>query len=245
MARTHGHGNPNWSRDETILALDLYFRCAGEIPNSDDIRIVELSKELRVLPIHEVDLRNATFRNPDGVAFKLQNLRQVATGQGFANTSVNDRNIWKEFGSQPVIVAHLANSIRAAAKEMEKSPDAPWSSEDDVEFFEGRVLTKLHRIKERAKGLRKKLLAVRRRLGALTCDMCARPCGSTDSQIDDAPFEVHHVVPLSATILRRTRLADVALLCANCHRILHRAIANRKRWIGLPEARTLVKVTRE
>jgi 5-methylcytosine-specific restriction enzyme A len=244
MARTHGHGNPNWSRDETILALDLYFRCAGEIPNSDDALITELSRELRGLPIHEVALRNATFRNPDGVAFKLQNLRQVATGQGFGNTSANDRNIWEEFGSQPGTVARLANSIRDAAKEMEKLSDAPWNSDDDVEFFEGRVLTKLHRIKERAHGLRKKLLAARRRLGALTCEMCARPCESTDSQIDDAPFEVHHVVPLSATLMRRTRLTDVALLCANCHRILHRAIANRKRWIGIPEARTLVKATR-
>jgi len=31
MAVTHGHGNPKWTRDETILALDLYFDCKGHV----------------------------------------------------------------------------------------------------------------------------------------------------------------------------------------------------------------------
>jgi hypothetical protein len=29
MAVTQGHGNPNWTRDETILALDLYLKSSG------------------------------------------------------------------------------------------------------------------------------------------------------------------------------------------------------------------------
>lgn len=31
MARTQGHGNPNWTRDETILALDLYLELNGDV----------------------------------------------------------------------------------------------------------------------------------------------------------------------------------------------------------------------
>ncbi len=52
MARTSGHGNPKWNRDETILALDLYFDCEGAIPSHLDQRIVELSNFLRRLPYH-------------------------------------------------------------------------------------------------------------------------------------------------------------------------------------------------
>jgi 5-methylcytosine-specific restriction protein A len=64
MAVTHGHGNPKWSRDETILALDLYFQCEGKIPSKSDDRVVELSKLLRNHPLHQDAAKNSTFRNP-------------------------------------------------------------------------------------------------------------------------------------------------------------------------------------
>lgn len=79
MAVTQGHGNPKWTREETILALDLYFDCEDQIPSSNDSRVKGLSELLRSFPYHTHAARKESFRNPDGVAFKLQNLRQVAT----------------------------------------------------------------------------------------------------------------------------------------------------------------------
>src|SRR2546428_7519523 len=101
MARTQGHGNPNWTRDETILALDLYLDLRGQIPSEDDNRVRELSALLRRYPYHAVAARRESFRNPAGVAFKLQNLRQVATGKGLANVSDTDRLVWGELGNDP------------------------------------------------------------------------------------------------------------------------------------------------
>lgn len=34
MAVTKGHGNPNWNRDETILALEAYFALGGKNPSA-------------------------------------------------------------------------------------------------------------------------------------------------------------------------------------------------------------------
>jgi len=87
MAVTHGHGNPHWTRDETVLALDLYFDSDGKIPSSTDDRVQALSELLRSFPHHSMSARKPSFRNADGVAFKLQNLNQVATGKGLGNTS--------------------------------------------------------------------------------------------------------------------------------------------------------------
>src|ERR1700685_594232 len=101
MARTQGHGNPNWTRDETILALALYFDCDAVIPLKSDARIQRLSALLRQMPYHAEAARKETFRNPDGVAFKLLNLRSVATGRGLGNTSKTDREVWEAFGSDP------------------------------------------------------------------------------------------------------------------------------------------------
>jgi hypothetical protein len=41
--------NPTWSRDELILALDLYLRHRERLPDSDDAEIVELSHTLNSL----------------------------------------------------------------------------------------------------------------------------------------------------------------------------------------------------
>lgn len=82
MAVTHGHGNPNWTKDETILALDLLFKLNGANPSPSDKRVIALSNTLNQLPIHPLEIRKAQFRNPAGVAFKIQNLKSVATGKG-------------------------------------------------------------------------------------------------------------------------------------------------------------------
>jgi 5-methylcytosine-specific restriction protein A len=240
MARTHGHGNPNWSRDETILALNLYFECGRNVPDASDARVVRVSEILRQLPLHFTTKRTETFRNPDGVAFKLQNLHNVATGKGLKHVAEMDRKVWSDLGGRPEIVKGLAEAIVRGARQLESS--AASEDEGDVVFAEGRLLTRVHNLRERAPGLRKRLLAARLLRGAVVCDMCSRQSPALDESIADAWFEVHHVIPLSAAPERSTRLADLVLLCACCHRLLHRAIADRGYWIGISEAKELVSL---
>jgi len=244
MARTQGHGNPKWTRDETILALDLYFECHNNIPSRGDMRVQKLSDLLRRLPYHGIQSRKESFRNPDGVAFKLQNLRNVDTGKGLGNVSEMDRGVWAEFGSHPVKAKQLAALIRTGVELVEATQEA-LDIIDDEEFFEGRVLTELHKKRERDPNVRKRILASRRRAGALTCDMCKAQSPSGDPALEDATFEAHHLMPISMAIERKTRLVDIALLCANCHRLLHRAISTRKRWLDISEGREIVGLLEE
>ncbi|WP_186081792.1 HNH endonuclease [Burkholderia gladioli] len=236
MARTHGHGNPNWTRDETILALDLYFDLNGKIPSGSDERVRTLSEVLRRFPYHAEASRKESFRNPDGVVFKLQNLRQIATGKGLGNVSETDRAVWSEFGASSAAVKSLANLIRAGLAASE--PAGPLML--DTEFTEGRLVTELHSRRERDPKLRARLLSLRRCRGELFCEMCGAPPFCTNTALKEAHFEAHHIVPLSSsTGIRTTRLSDLALLCANCHRLLHRAIAVEKRWLTVAEGRTI------
>ena len=239
MAVTHGHGNPNWTRDETILALDLYFRCNGKIPSSADIRVRELSTLLRKLPYDGATHRNETFRNPDGVAFKLQNLHKVATGKGLGNVSKTDRIVWAELGMRRNEVAQLAELIRRSLDAGELRDDTG-DSEEEEEFFEGRLLTTFHKKKERNRNIRRKLLTSRLKRGSLACDMCGHKPNSGNIKFEDAPFEAHHLLPMSMAMERKIQLKDMALLCANCHRLLHRAIVLNGRWLTIDEARRMV-----
>ena len=237
MAKTRGHGNPDWNREETILALALYNELNGKIPSGSDRRVQELSNVLRALPYHANVSRKPTFRNPDGIAFKLQNLRQIGTGKGLPNVSVTDRQVWLDLGNQPQRVKELASMIRDAAG----VPDlvVPTTEEEDFEFAEGRLITTLHRRRERSPRLRVKLLISRKRRGKIACDMCGIHPIATNPAILEAQFEVHHVIPLSADASPITRLADTALLCASCHRLLHKAIAVEKRWLDIAQAKQI------
>jgi 5-methylcytosine-specific restriction protein A len=233
MAVTHGHGNPNWTRDEVILALDLYLECNGKVPLSDHPRVRQLSMLLRDLPTHRVAARKDSFRNPDGVVFKLENIRKVATGNGLGNVSKIDRAVWQEFRDQPQRARMLAHLIRGLAARN----DADEVQDVDETFFEGDLVTRIHSRRERDPKLRKRLLHARRRMGALRCDACHATARGCNPLVEDAMFEAHHVEPLAGRQSGTTRLSDVTLLCANCHRMIHRAIARERRWLTVEEAR--------
>ena len=236
MAVTHGHGNPNWTRDETILALDLYFDCQGRIPSSADGRVQALAELLRAFPYHSRAARKESFRNADGVAFKLQNLRQVATGKGLGNVSKTDREMWNELGSSRERTKELANLIKMGIEVAESTQE---EADDEEVFSEGRVVTEAHMRRERNPKLRRRLIERRGQAGLLKCEICA--CSAPPSKFGDAIFEAHHLLPLAAATVRKTTLSDMALLCANCHRMLHRAIAREKRWLDIREAMQILR----
>lgn len=235
MAVTQGHGNPKWTRDETLLALDLYFTLNGQVPSPKAPEIVALSSLLRSLPYHAEAAKQPTFRNPDGVGFKLMNLRQVATGKGLGNVSTTDRQIWKEFGEREEEVHKLAAAIKAGIAEA-ASEELP---EIEQELPEGRLLTALHVRRERNPKVRKMLLDDRRLMG-FRCDICDLTRPDLEESLQEAMFEAHHLVPLADAGQRKTKLADLALLCACCHRLIHRVMVSKRSWVGLADARALL-----
>lgn len=58
--------NPNWMRDELILALDLYLSEGRKQLEPSDPKVIQLSQLLNQLPIHPRELRENKFRNPTG-----------------------------------------------------------------------------------------------------------------------------------------------------------------------------------
>lgn len=235
MAVTGGHGNPKWNREETILALDLYNGFEGGIGSKSSEEVLELSNFLRNLPYHQTSKKNDTFRNVDGVYFKLQNLRSALTGEGLNHTSKMDKAIATEFGDKPEEVARLAKLIRASAKILTPE-DYEVTDDFEDEFHEGKSVFASHRRTERNKKLRGKFL---RRLddADLKCGICGLERPHLNRSVHESLFELHHVLPLSEnTGARITRLSDVVLLCASCHRAIHKLMAEKKRFVGIDEA---------
>ena len=243
MAVTKGQGNPDWTRDETILALNVLFQLNGKNPSPKDKKVIELSKTLNHLPIHPLELRKENFRNPDGVSFKIGNLLSVKTGRGLKNSSKMDKSVWNEYGNKPDLVSKLANVIiSSCGNYFNENEELNSVVRDDETFAEGKIITEIHNRKERDEKLRPKIIEIRKRDGKLFCDICGiRPY--FDDSIDECAFyECHHIVPLSQIDGdTKTKVNDIAFLCANCHRAIHRKMAVEKRPVTIEEMKRMKK----
>lgn len=235
MVATQGQGNPVWSTEEVILALDLYFSAGGALEASDP-RVIKLSELLRSIPYHAKAAKKSSFRNADGVAFKLGNLHNLATGKGFPKVSKTDRKVWEDFGDDPGRVALVAEVIREGLPEV----DAMSLDVDrEEEFAEGRLITARHFQRERSPQLRHQLLELRKQVTSLRCELCECSAHPNLEEFSDAMFEAHHQIPLELG-LRKTKVADLALLCANCHRIVHRVMRTYRKWLTVEDVKHIL-----
>ena len=104
--------NPTWCRDELILALDLYFREASANHKSHP-EVLKLSDRLKKFAAHPEHVGKDTYRNPNGVAMKLNNLRWLDPERpgGLKGVSRGDRAVWEEFKDDRGRLHRMANSI--------------------------------------------------------------------------------------------------------------------------------------
>ncbi|MGA5085450.1 HNH endonuclease [Streptomyces pseudogriseolus] len=220
--------NPDWARDEVILACDLVMANGWKGLDSQDSRVIELSDLLQLLPIHADADRNEKFRNPNGVARKTFDIAtRHPDYQGKpTNGGAVDVEVLHEFLAQPDHMSKAARLIREGIEtgKFQNLPPADDEELDDgASAPEGRLLLRQHRARERNKSLRKKKIdSVLRKGGSLTCEACGFDFEEVYGDRGTGYIECHHVVPLHEAGEGRTKLSDLALICANCHRMIHR-----------------------
>ena len=98
--------------------------------------------------------------------------------------------------------------------------------------------SRMHRVRERNRELvRRKRDAVLRETGRLACEACDFDFNDTYGEHGRGFIEVHHLLPLH--VLKpgtRTRMQDLAVLCANCHRMVHA----KTKWLTLTQMKELL-----
>jgi hypothetical protein len=118
------------------------------------------------------------------------------------------------------------------------------SGDIDPEFSapEGDFKVRSHRQRERSRELVTMAKAVfkKQNQGRLFCEVCDFDFGKTYG----APgfIEVHHRIPLrDLKPGAKTKLSDLALVCANCHRMLHRGSP----WPAIEELKHSIKAAKK
>ena len=220
--------NPAWEFDELVLALDLYFRVPRARNAKSDPALAEVSETLRALPLPIDRPDPESFRGVNSVYLKLQNFKAIDpeyTRRGLrgmrAGAQERERALWERYATRQEDLAALAERIRRSVSER-AVPET--SAEGEEEVVEGRLLYRMHRDRERNPGLvrRKKADALARE-GRLACEVCSFDFRDRYGDLGEGYIECHHIVPLHALGERPTTLDELALVCANCHRMLHRS----------------------
>ncbi|MYW82021.1 5-methylcytosine-specific restriction enzyme A [Streptomyces sp. LaPpAH-199] len=220
--------NPDWARDEIILACQLVMENGWKGLDAQDARVVELSALLPLLPIHAEAERNEKFRNPNGVARKTFDIatRHPAYQGKPTKGGALDVAVLEEFLARPEEMTEVATLIRQGTDTGELQTLPPTDDEvfdDDYSAPEGRLLMRRHQARERNKSLRKKKIAsVIQRGGRLECEACGFDFEAVYGDRGAGYIECHQVLPLHVAGEGQTKLSDLALICANCHRMIHR-----------------------
>ncbi|GAA4149410.1 hypothetical protein GCM10022217_01260 [Chryseobacterium ginsenosidimutans] len=99
---------------------------------------------------------------------------------------------------------------------------------DDKGEEEGadRTLHRLHKLKERKPGIIKKAKEKAIREHRLFCEVCLFDFEKEYPELGKGFIECHHKQPIAKGGVRKTKIEDLAIVCANCHRMLHKRDKN-------------------
>jgi 5-methylcytosine-specific restriction enzyme A len=237
--------NPDWTRDEIILACALVEANGWRQLDDADPRVAELSRILQSPAIHPVDARGWNFRNPAGVARKTADIATRHPDYTGKPTNGNrlDREVLDDFIARPDEMRATAEAIGialTAAVERDPGP-VPDPDLDDSSADEGDVLRREHLRRERNPGLRRsKLTEAKRRGLPIACEVCGFDFCRTYGERGRDFIECHHRTPLNVTGKVKTKLADLALICSNCHRMIHRT----RDWLTIEQLAELLRSAR-
>lgn len=238
--------NPAWTRDELLLALDYYVQRPGAAHDPGSAGILRLSEEIngvaRLLGLSGAE----TLRNPNGVSMKLLNFRAhdpvyvARARRGLPRGNKLEAELWARFAEDPRRLREIANGIRVRLTRLDDAAEAIAGDDalDVAEAEEGKIVTRLHRRRERNRALvKRKKASFRKRHGRLFCEACGFDFAKAYGPRGEDVIECHHTRPVALlTPGEKTELDDVVLLCANCHRVVH----VRSDWLSIDALKALL-----
>jgi EVE domain/HNH endonuclease len=182
-------------RGQSLYRVRYLTRRLGSMPAISDLRKVSL-------------LNKASFlkQGPATCIFPITNEQAGILFQLLAKRNSHLKSIWPDLNTD--------------------TTDSTSFDLPDLDLFatEGRSKLVLHLRRERSKTLvEEKKMHSLESTGALRCECCKFDFGEFYGELGSRFCEVHHRKPLSSTLRpTRTRLADLSIICSNCHRVIHR-----------------------
>lgn len=222
--KTRDAGVPRWTVDELIPTLDLYFRVPPGHTSENHPEIVAMSRTLSALSIHPSRGEHPSFRTPSAVYMKMMNFRRCDDGTGLDAGSKLDQVVWDRYANDRERLHEVAEAILAHAATTQPTSAVDQDVDEEESAPEGRWLSRQHRYRERNRALtRKRKRLALAKYGVLRCEVCGMVFPEVYGGMGKEFIECHHTRPIEKMQPgEETKVKDLALVCSNCHGILHR-----------------------
>lgn len=214
--------NPTWSKEELILALDLYFRLDYGQMHGRNPLIIQLSKDLRNLNIHQDIPDKAKFRSVNSVALKLANLKksdQNFSGKGMRDGGKLEKELWNKYHTHRDKLSKEADLIRQlylkAKNETPKvsEPKGKYKSEFLFQYHKNRETDPL------VMKVKKEMMLAETK--SLKCEVCGFDSLTFYGEIGNDLMEIHYSKePKGEPGLESSDMDDFVVVCSNCHKAL-------------------------
>jgi Mrr N-terminal domain/HNH endonuclease len=211
--------------DEPLLCL-IYLKGGTQYQIRSDDTYQPLADHFNLTP----EERNIGRRFPDNrFEYKWHNLVQYARmrlSKAGCLDNKTPRGLWRLTNEGKSIAEKLVNKYPSlpglsdylSTQQQAGLPDV------DLSVTEGgkKLVTHLRRERNR-KIVQTKKREVLNQTGKMRCEVCGFDFYEVYGSLGKNFCEVHHKIPISASeIETETRLEDLAIICSNCHRIIHR-----------------------
>ncbi|MBA1245968.1 HNH endonuclease [Pseudomonas luteola] len=105
-------------------------------------------------------------------------------------------------------------------------------------FPEGKIVERRHLARERNSALISQAKEhFKRKNKRLFCEACNFDFEKAYGQRGFNFIEAHHTIPVSEMLpAQKTKISDIAMVCSNCHRILHRS----RPWLTIAQLKNLI-----
>lgn len=228
--------NSKWSKEELILALDFYFKNNPLHISVSNPKLIQLCKKINTVNelCYNIGLcKNTVIRTPNSVYMKLCNFLRFDPdyeGVGLSKGGKLEEEVWRNFSSDKDFLSEVATSITQIADNdktyLKNRQKQITINEHENEVLEGALLLCVHKTRERAPQIMKmKKSTVLAKKGKLVCEICEFCFEEVYGDMGKGYIECHHIIPLSQYgESKLTKPDDLILVCANCHRMLHRYI---------------------
>ena len=174
-----------------------------------------LKKRTRLQKDNGLHVYQAIASKEDAILLPVEKRIQIIPRR--IKGGIGQSNVW--YGNKPESKRYVDPVIKLIkGNQITEIPNI------DISAKEGNPRLRTHLTRERnPKLVKEKKKQVLKKTGKLCCEVCAFDFHEKYGEFGENFCEVHHLTPLSkADGEIETDLQDLAIICSNCHRIIHR-----------------------
>jgi 5-methylcytosine-specific restriction protein A len=171
------------------------------------VKIIAKTNREDIIPVSSTLWERLNFSGiTQGNACKIANISNIGNIDEF------QFDIWKRF------TQHFISSEQQSATITSAIISELQITNPDISVTEGELRLVAHLVKERNQKIVKEKKQQAHQSNTLHCEVCTF---SFSEKYQSNFIECHHLSPIGQSGVRETKLEDLALVCANCHRMLH------------------------